>query len=227
MICLRPDRDLSNSASPRLDLEAKLRLPRRASGLVVIAQARAGSRPTLLQQTLSDGLHAAGLATCIVDLVDASERDAAPATSDLDFLTERLESVMDYLAGDPETWHLPLGVVGIDRAVPAAITLASERPEFIRSIACCCGRPDTARVDFSKLSVPTLLLAPAGSPALLKSHETAFLQLRSTSQLAVVRSGRIAGEASPLAECERLVRNWCRRFVPFQGQPSGGPAFAV
>jgi pimeloyl-ACP methyl ester carboxylesterase len=226
MICARQEFDLSGSlmSGGLHELEAVLTLPRRARGLVVVAQAKAASRPSSFQRFLSDGLRAVGIGTCLVDLLGRSEAGKAETAQELDSLSQRLESVLSHLSQAADTWDLPLAVVGIDAVAPAALTMAAERPDLVCAAICCCGRPDAARIDFERLFVPTLLLAPDNNARLLRAHEGVFLRLRCSSQLAVIRGGeRRLGEPGPLAECERAIRGWCRKHLPAQRNTDSRP----
>lgn len=218
MICARRETRFpgNDTEFSRLHLNAVLTLPRRARGLAVVVQGRGHRSPSPFQRALADRLRAGGIGTCLVDLLDASEIEpgAPDAQYDLDFLAERLESVIDFLAVNPDTWQLPLGIVGIDAAAPAALMMAAERPELVRAVVACCGRPEEAPVDFSRLTVPTLLIAPSADPSVLAAHESVFLQLQCTSQLAVIRgAGRRLAEPGSMVACEQAVNSWCCRYL--------------
>ncbi len=214
MICPRDGRMFETGLATRgLELEADLTVPRQASGLVLVAQARGHRSPSPLPRALSEGLRPRRVATCCVDLIDPSEQYSRVRVRDIDLLAERLERVMDYLAVHPATWRLPVAFVGIGAAAPAALTLAAERPNEVRAAVCCFGRPDLARADFAGIQVPILLLAPATDSALLQSHENVFLRLQCPSRLAVLRGTTGIAERGSLAAADHAIRTWCTEHL--------------
>lgn len=214
MICPRRDGPLygEGGSLTELHLTATLSVPRRAVGMIVAVQARGMGRPSLLQRTVADSLRGIGLGTCLVDLVDPSEAAEEQKRTDIDLLTERLEQVIEYLRVHPQTWQLPVGILGTGLAAAAALTLAAERPELMQVVISCFGRPDLAVTAPTKITVPTLLISPSRNVRLLELNERVFLELRCDSQLAIVTpAARQLTESDVLASCEPIIRQWCER----------------
>jgi putative phosphoribosyl transferase len=214
MICPRRDGPLygEGGSLTELHLTATLSVPRRAVGMLVAVQARGTGRPSLLQRTVADSLRGIGLGACLVDLVAPSEASEEQKRTDVDLLTERLEQVIEYLGVHPQTWHLPVGILGTGLAAAAAMTLAAERPELMQMVISCFGRPDLAVTSPAKITVPTLLISPSRNIRLLELNESVFLELRCESQLAIVTpTARQLTESDVLASCAPIIRQWCER----------------
>ena len=234
MICARHDGPLfgESRAQAELHLTATLSVPRGATGLILVIQAVGGREPSAFQQGAVDALRSAGFATCLVDLLDPEEADEDDCRTDIDLLTERLERVIEFLAVSPQTWHLPVGVLAADIAAAAAVPLAAERPDLIRTVASCCGRPDLSLAHAADVDVPVLLIVPARDANLLDANEQFFLKLRCTSQLALVAPpARPLSATDALLASEKVLRQWYRRHMRAgdaarQGETSGRGARA-
>lgn len=195
-------------------LTGTLTVPRRAGGVVVVAQAEGTTEPSAFQQAAADLLRPLGLATCTVDLLDPIETENQKAADDVDLLTERLERVVEFLADHPQTWHLAPGILCNGMVAAAAATLASERPGLFRALVCCAGRPDLSLAGARFIVAPTLLIAPGRRAAQLRANENFFLQLRCPSQLALVRQPEDQESDARLLETSaRQIRDWYRTHM--------------
>lgn len=118
-----------------------------------------------------------------------------------------------------DTFHLPLVLVGGNRAATAAIMVAARRPKKLRAVACCAGEVLRAPVEAAAIQVPTMLVVPSKHPNLIESNEEFFWSLTCTSQIAVIRgANRQFQEPGTLLACEKVVTQWCTRYL--QQQPA-------
>ena len=222
MICMSRD---SSCGAPSFTVDRRqlvfaLDVPRGAAGMVLLVQARGSVRPGLLGHGFVPVFRSTGLATCVVDLVEANEAKDLRKVADIDFLADRLTGVMEFLALDRATGRLPLAILGRESAAAAAIRLAAEQPDRVRAAVSCSGRPDLAGIDVATYRVPTLLLVSGVDGALVRANQAFFLRLRDESQLAVIRGGGRLGESGALAACQKVIHSWCVRYL---GIPGGTP----
>jgi putative phosphoribosyl transferase len=221
MICLpRHPYSPSEPDSPvDLHLTATLSVPRNAKGLLVLVQSEGRRQPGPLARGIAEGLRGAGMATCLIDLLNPDEAGEEPKLQSVELLTHRLAGTVEYLAVGPDTWHLPVGLLGEGMAAAAVLGVAAQRPDLVRAAIVCNGRPDLAPIDPRTLAVPTLLVVPAARRDLVELNEGVFLELRCTSQLAVVRgAGQQFSQSGLTVACQQVVRQWCRRHLRRPGR---------
>ncbi len=222
MICL-PDQwsnDAPSSVADCGQLVVALDVPDGAAGLVLLVQARGSVRPGLLSDGIAPVLRSTGLATCVVDLVEAAEAGDPLKMQNVDFLTDRLAGVVEFLALNRSSRHLPLAILGREGGATAAIRLAAEQPHLVRAVVSCSGRPDLAGIDVSGYRVPTLFLVPGRQRALVRANERFFLQSHCESQLAVIQDGQRIGESDTLGSCQKVIHSWCVRYLGIPGRSS-------
>lgn len=218
MICARRDAAHSMRAQQLLDtgeVHGVLAVPPQATGLVAMLYGSGESRRAPVQEAIARSLQSAGLAVCIVDLLDPSEAEDADCFSDVSLIARRMHMALDLLGTRPDTRHLPLALVSAETAVAAALAVAGNRPRGIQSVVGCYGRPDLAPVEIGAISVPTLLVVPSKDQQLVRSNERVFESLNCPSQLAViVGASRAFTEPGTQVACEYVVGQWCERYLP-------------
>jgi putative phosphoribosyl transferase len=145
-----------------------LYVPENAHGMVVLARGiqeeEEGSiRRRVLAQT--QPFHEVGLATLIVDLFNEQERRLDEQTGyfaqNIDILQQRLIGVADWLAEQPGTDTLSIGIFGVDAVGAAILSSADERPDVIRAVVAAGNSVQLAKDIIPNITVPTLLIAPA------------------------------------------------------------------
>lgn len=226
MICPRRNfdpRQDSGSSAARYHLKGSLWIPRRAVGMAILAWESGWNRGYRIRRALAGALKAARFGTCEVDLFGPLELDDPRKLDDIGLLSMRLQAAVDYLHNRAETAHLPLTLVAGDRAAPAAVMVAAQRPANLRALACCAGEVLRAPIDAAAITVPTILVAPSKDAELVESNEEFFWSLSCTSQLAVVRgASRQFHEPGTLLACEKVVTEWCQRHLEEQPAPAEG-----
>ncbi len=134
---------------------ANLRAPLGASGVVVFAHGSGSGRKSPRNMRVADSMHGAGLATVLVDLLDAD--DDVDRTFDIPFLTERLTRVVEWVKKHPILSRLPLAVYGGSTGAAAAVAAAANDHD-IRCVVCRGGRVDLAAEQVADLVQPVLLI---------------------------------------------------------------------
>jgi putative phosphoribosyl transferase len=223
MICARRDAALGMRAEQLLDageLHGVLAMPPEATGLVAMLYGTGDNRRAPVQEAIAQPLRSAGLAVCVVELLDPAEADDDDRAHDVPLLAHRMHLTLDLLAMRHDTRHLPLALVSADAAVAAAIAVAGSRPSAVGSVVGCYGRPDLAPVEIGSITVPTLLVVPSKDQQLVRSNERVFESLNCPSQLAViVGASRAFTEPGTQVACEYVVGQWCERYLPSAAKP--------
>src|SRR6266511_1538785 len=143
-------------------LAGDLAVPEGARGVVLFADGSGSGRHSPRNRHVAAALGQAGLATLLLDLLteeeEAVDRDRAELRFDIALLTGRLMAAMDWLAGDPRTSALPIGLFGASTGAAAALVVAAERPLQIAAVVSRGGRPDLAGPSLGLVRAPTLLV---------------------------------------------------------------------
>ena len=133
------------------ELEGYLSLPTAATGAVVFAHGSGSSRHSPRNRYVADVLNEGGLATLLIDLLNADEQEVDLQTSqlrfDIPFLANRLVAITQWLRNQPQLAGLKVGYFGASTGAAAALLAAAEVPRLIRAVVSRGGRPDLAGDD--------------------------------------------------------------------------------
>jgi dienelactone hydrolase len=143
-------------------LDGDLTRPPHTRGIVLFAHGSGSSRHSPRNRLVAEALNRHGLATLLVDLLMPDEEVRDARTRDLRFdvgmLADRLLGIVDWLAGEPATAALPVGLFGASTGAAAALVAAAGRPDGIAAVVCRGGRPDLAGPALIQVAAPTLLI---------------------------------------------------------------------
>ena len=146
-------------------LGARLCCPEAPQATVVMGHPGALAHLASRERFAASLLARAGFATLLVDLVTDDEdwRDAS-AGADVPLLALRLSSAAHWLASQPDLAALPLGLVGVDTAAPAALVAAAFDPARVFAIVTRGGHPERAGASLVLSHVPTLNIQGSDGP---------------------------------------------------------------
>jgi len=194
-------------------IEADLRVPEQASGLVMFAHGSGSSRFSPRNRYVAEQLQHAGLATALADLLTPAEEQADARTGELRFdiglLAARLAALTDWLAGQEPTVSLSLGIFGASTGAAAALVAAAARPAVVRTVVSRGGRPDLAGEVLPRVHQPVLLIVGQNDPAVLELNRQAMQSLGGESRLVIVPgASHLFEEPGTLERVARLARDW-------------------
>ena len=206
-------------------LTGELAIPTGARGMVLFAHGSGSGRNSPRNRAVAHALRDAGLATLLIDLLTAEEaaQDARDAhlRFDIPFLAGRLIGVADWLAREPATRLLPLGLFGASTGAAAALVAAAERPHLIRAIVSRGGRPDLASQVLGTVAAPTLLIVGGNDQAVLELNRRALAALRGEKELVVIAGAtHLFPEPGALEEVARFAAQWFTRYLGQPGTPN-------
>jgi len=212
-------------ASGAVRLTGVLEFPQSPCGMVLLTQCADTRRLSPRSSFLADELRRAGLATLLIDLLGIDEARGKQQRFDIALLGARLGSVTDWLAAEPETRKLALGLYGAGSDAAAAAQLAARRPEQIAAVVSCGGRLDLAGADaLARVRAPTLLIVGEEDRAVIQLNREALGQLSCEKDLAVIRgTTHPCREQSTLEEVARLAARWFKGYFGGRAQPAIRP----
>ena len=113
-------------------LEGGLAVPANPRGVVLFAHGSGSSRHSSRNRFVAAGLRDAGLATLLIDLLTEEEERVDLRTRhhrfDIGMLADRLVGAAEWLAAEPETSTLRVGIFGASTGGGAALVAAARGP---------------------------------------------------------------------------------------------------
>jgi len=203
-------------AIPPIPLQADLRLPVGARGLVVFAHGSGSSRFSPRNRQVARALVGAGFATLLMDLLTEVEAADRAKVFDIDLLADRLTGAIDWTADQRELATLPVGLFGASTGAAAALAAAAARPARVQAVVSRGGRPDLAGDALAAVAAPTLLIVGGRDDVVLDLNRQARRRLRAPSELAIVPGAtHLFEEPGALEKVTALTIGWFERgLVP-------------
>jgi pimeloyl-ACP methyl ester carboxylesterase len=198
--------------------DGDLRIPPRASGLVIFAHGSGSSRFSSRNRAVASTLEDAGFGTLLLDLLTPSEAVLDEVSRkyrfDIELLGERVIAAADWTHSRDELQQLPLAFFGASTGAAAALIAAAERPKQTRAVISRGGRPDLAGDALPRVHAPTLLIVGGNDQPVIEMNEEAMRQMRATVALEIVPGAtHLFEEAGALEHVSRLAADWCRRHL--------------
>jgi putative phosphoribosyl transferase len=207
-----------------ISMEGMLELPHDAFGIVLFAHGSGSSRLSTRNNYVARILREARIGTLLLDLLSADEETHPEPRFDIGLLTMRLRTAARWLAHEPATAKLPLGLFGASTGAAAALRLAGEphlgdpylgqlQPQPYLSIAAVVsrgGRPDLAGLSALRaVTAPTLLIVGGNDDVVIDLNRQAYAALHCSKALTIVPGAtHLFEEPGTLEEVARLAAEW-------------------
>jgi len=202
----------------RVALEGNLLVPDGARGLVMFAHGSGSSRFSSRNRYVADVLRRSGVGTLLIDLLTRDEESVDLRTAHLRFdiglLADRLVGASEWLAKQPETMSLKLGLFGASTGGGAALVAAARVPERIHAVVSRGGRPDLAGPALPAVQAPTLLIVGGDDGPVIGMNQEAYDQMSCERQMVIVpHASHLFEEPGTLEEVARLAAEWFTRHL--------------
>jgi dienelactone hydrolase len=202
----------------RGQIEADLRVPAAAAGLVVFAHGSGSSRFSSRNRAVAAYLERHGLGTLLLDLLTRDEEAIDLHTREYRFdiarLAERVVLAADWARGRPDLEPLALGLFGASTGAAAALIAAAERPAEIRAVVSRGGRPDLAHDALPHVVAPTLLIVGGYDEPVIEMNRDAMRQMTARVELEVVPGAtHLFEEPGTLERVMQLAAGWFERYL--------------
>jgi len=199
-------------------LEGELNVPAAASGAVIFAHGSGSSRHSPRNRYVAGILNEGGLATLLIDLLNAGEQavdlETAQLRFDIPFLADRLAAITQWLSHQPQVAGLKAGYFGASTGAGAALVAAAAQPRLIHAVVSRGGRPDLAAESLERVEAPTLAIVGGNDPVVLELNREALARMHCVKHLHVIAgAGHLFEEPSALAEVATLARAWFLRYL--------------
>jgi len=199
-------------------LDADLRVPPGATGLVIFAHGSGSSRFSTRNGQVARFLGTRGFATLLLDLLTPHEEridvDTAEFRFDIPRLGPRVSAAADWVATRPDIGALPIGCFGASTGAAAALIAAAERPGTIAAVVSRGGRPDLAGDALGSVRAPTLLIVGGYDEPVIELNRAAMRQMTGHVELEIVPGATHLFEEPGTLECVAgLAASWFERYL--------------
>ncbi|KAF7600862.1 MAG: alpha/beta hydrolase [Candidatus Dactylopiibacterium carminicum] len=186
-------------------------------GLVVCAQPYINNLRESREYHAAAILRQAGFATLVLSLLTPQEEQRDPDLRfDVAQLVHRLLAVLTWAEQQPDLAGLPVGLLGDDTAIAAAVRLAAREPGHLEALVSRCGRIDLVGGEpLRRLMTPLLVLAPGEGSVSPQSARTAYDCVggeKAWQALEGVSDG--LAEAGAMEAAARAACTWFQQHLP-------------
>jgi putative phosphoribosyl transferase len=194
-------------------LEGELNVPASAIGAVIFAHGSGSSRHSPRNRYVAGHLNEGGLATLLIDLLNAGEQavdlETAQLRFDIPFLAGRLIAITQWLIHEPQVASLKAGYFGASTGAGAALVAAAALPGLIHAVVSRGGRPDLAAEALERVEAPTLAIVGGNDPVVLELNRQALARMNCVKHLHVLPgAGHLFEEPGALSEVATLAGAW-------------------
>jgi len=200
-------------------VEADLRVPERASGLIVFAHGSGSSRFSPRNRRAAQTPQHRGFGTMLLDLLTRDEEQIDKHTAeyrfDIDRLATRVIAAGDWLHDREDVLSLRVGYFGASTGAAAALIAAAQRPYSVEAVVSRGGRPDLAGAALRHVKTPTLLIVGQNDDPVIEMNEAAKVEMCAARvELAIVPGAtHLFEEPGTLEQVEQLAGDWFVRFL--------------
>ena len=205
-------------------LNADLRVPLSAKGLVIFAHGSGSSRFSTRNRQVAEFLGERGFATLLLDLLTSQEEAIDVQTAEYRFdiarLGPRVSAAADWAATRADLGALRIGCFGASTGAAAALIAAAERPATIAAVVSRGGRPDLAGDALGRVEAPTLLIVGGHDEPVIEMNREAMRQMHAHVELEIVPGAtHLFEEPGTLEQVAGLAAGWFARYL--RGGTSG------
>jgi dienelactone hydrolase len=202
----------------RTQIEADLRLPDDAVGLVIFAHGSGSSRKSARNRFVAEALERRALGTLLLDLLtqdeDVVDAHTAQFRFDIPRLAGRVEQACEWLQSRSDLAAFPVGCFGASTGAAAALIAAARRPDVVRAVVSRGGRPDLAGAALKAVEAPTLLIVGGADAQVIDLNRQAMEQMRAPVSLKLVpHATHLFEEPGALAQVSRLAGDWLTTYL--------------
>lgn len=209
-------------------LPALLHVPPEPKGCVVFVHGAGSGHSSPRNIFVARVLNRAGFATLLFDLLTPEEdQPGHEARFDIDRLTRRVLTALEWLKLDPEVGALPVGLFGASTGAAAAIRAAVQTP--VTCVVSRSGRPDLAGVEMlARLRCPTLFLVGSNDDLVLALNQRALEEMSCIKKLVVVPGAtHLFEEVGTLDIAAQGAQQWFSAYLALPAAATAGVVTGV
>jgi dienelactone hydrolase len=205
-----------------IELGGLLELPPAPLGVVAFSHGSGSGRHSPRNQFVAGELRRARLGTLLLDLLTEEEDRDYEMRFDIELLSARLAHAVRFLAGEPATRSLRIGLFGASTGAASALRVAAAMPQQIKAVVSRGGRPDLAGGSaLARVTAPTLLIVGSRDAGVIELNEAARDALvNCTRELVLVsRATHLFEEPGTLETVAHHAGRWFKRHLAQHAAP--------
>jgi putative phosphoribosyl transferase len=197
-----------------IEMEGMLNIPQNATGIVLFAHGSGSSRLSPRNNFVAKILNDKNLGILLIDLLSKEEDMFYQTRFDIDLLTHRLRTIVEWLKQNSPTKNLAIGLFGASTGAAAALGTAAYMKKDIKAVVSRGGRPDLAMPIISQVAAPTLLIVGGDDFGVIEMNQLAYNELKSPKKMEIVsHATHLFEEPGKLEEVARLATNWFLKYL--------------
>ncbi len=195
-----------------------LEIPVNACNIIVFAHGQTSSNLSPRNRLVARSLLHRGFAIWLPDLSSGAAEHPVPAAQpDRERLfrtANQLVAIIDWLAVNPATSGLRIGLFGAGTGAAAALIAAARRPATVHAVVCRGGRPDLAGELLAEVQAPTLMLVGSKDEAAIDRNRDAIGKMRCKPMLEVIHgTNHLFAEPGKLDQVASISYLWFHRAL--------------
>ena len=193
-----------------------LQVPSNAKSIIVFAHGTDSNNLSPRNRLVARSLLQRGFAVLLPRLTDGYDDEFDPADEfDQDEIGQtatRLTAIIDWLARNPTTKDLKIGLFGGRDGAAATMIAAARRPENVRAIVSRGGRPDLAEDLLAEVMAPTLMIVGSNDHAHIEHNRKAGEKMWPKPMLELIQGAtHLFGEPGKLEQVASMSYLWFQR----------------
>jgi len=197
-----------------ISIEGNLVVPEQARGVVLFSHGSGSGRFSPRNQLVASVLNQAKIATLLLDLLTQEEDQIYENRFNIDLLTQRLLSAIDWLRKEKATVGLKIGLFGASTGAASALSAAAKLGKEISAVVSRGGRPDLAYAVLDKVVSPTLLIVGGNDFGVIELNQDSYKKILSEKKLAIVPGAtHLFEEPGALEEVAQLAKDWFKKYL--------------
>ncbi len=202
---------------PPLGLVGTLKIPSRASALVIFAHGSGSSRFSPRNIEVAEALNHRQIATLLFDLLLPEEENNRRNVFNIELLASRLLDAVHWIHQQPDAEKLPIGLFGASTGAAAALVAAGSLGERACAVVSRGGRPDLAGNVLPEVKAPTLLIVGGADFGVIELNRSALKMLGGEKAIAIVpNASHLFPEPGALEAVIQLAAGWFERHLKTQ-----------
>ena len=213
-----PTSDLIEIPAANTRFQATLEIPPNARSIIIFAHGAGSNRLSPRNRLVARSLFFRGFGVMLPDLIDdtddGSETSCPQDRQCVDQIAGRLSAAIDWLAENPQTRKLDIGLFGSRMGAGAAMIAAALRPKNVRAIISRGGRPDLADELLKEVLAPTLMIVGSKDHDHIAHNRNAGDKMRGKPMLELVQgASHLFGEPGKLDQVASMSTLWFQRTL--------------
>jgi dienelactone hydrolase len=203
-------------------LRGILEIPDKARSIIVFAHGLDSHHLNPRNRLVARALFQRGFAILLPDLIDLATKNGKPLIPHdrhgILLTANHMISIIDWLATNPATRKLHIGLFGSRSGAAPAMIAAALRPARVHAVVSRGGRPDLAEDRLREVQAPTLLLVGSKDKSVIDHNRNAGAQMLRKPMIELIQgASHLFEEPGKLEQVASISYLWFHRTMSICG----------